>query len=76
MQQNTRNQEMNRQAEERRKEAERKRKEEEEKANEALKQQYEQERQARLKQVSALSCSLSGMLPSRLCMYLMGQNVL
>ncbi|KAB5533184.1 hypothetical protein PHYPO_G00128900 [Pangasianodon hypophthalmus] len=50
MEQNARNQEMIRQAEERRKEAEKKRKEEEEKANEALKQQYEQERLARLEQ--------------------------
>lgn len=46
---------MIRQAEERRREAEKKRKEEEEKANEALKQQYEQERQARLEQVSAMN---------------------
>lgn len=46
--QSAKNQEMIRQAEERRREAEKKRKEEDEKANEALKQQYEQERQARL----------------------------
>ncbi|XP_053343413.1 centrosome and spindle pole-associated protein 1-like [Clarias gariepinus] len=50
MQQNTRNQELIRQADERRREAEKKSKEEEEKANDALKQQYEQERQARLEQ--------------------------
>ncbi|KAM9436521.1 uncharacterized protein Hap1MRO34_000949 [Clarias gariepinus] len=48
--QNTRNQELIRQADERRREAEKKSKEEEEKANDALKQQYEQERQARLEQ--------------------------
>ncbi|KAF5903566.1 centrosome and spindle pole-associated protein 1 isoform X2 [Clarias magur] len=50
MEQNARNQELIRQADERRKEAEKKRKEEEEKANDALKQQYEQERKARLEQ--------------------------
>ncbi|KAF5903565.1 centrosome and spindle pole-associated protein 1 isoform X2, partial [Clarias magur] len=49
--QNARNQELICQAEERRREAEKKRKEEEEEmANEALRQQYEQERKARLEQ--------------------------
>ncbi|KAK3515527.1 hypothetical protein QTP70_024227, partial [Hemibagrus guttatus] len=52
--QNARNQELIRQAEERRGEAEKKRKVEEEKANEALKQQYEQEKQARLEQVRSV----------------------
>ncbi|KAG7317648.1 hypothetical protein KOW79_018683 [Hemibagrus wyckioides] len=50
MELNARNQESIRRAEERRREAEKKGKEEEEKANEALKQQYEQEKQARLEQ--------------------------
>ncbi|XP_072544947.1 centrosome and spindle pole-associated protein 1 isoform X2 [Salminus brasiliensis] len=50
MEQSAKNQEMIRQAEERRIEVERKRKEEEAKESEAVKQQYMQERQARLEQ--------------------------
>ncbi|KAK3541491.1 hypothetical protein QTP86_027252, partial [Hemibagrus guttatus] len=63
--QNARNQELIRQAEERRGEAEKKRKVEEEKANEALKQQYEQEKQARLEQVQSISTPQSPPVPAR-----------
>lgn len=77
MQKNARNQEMIQQAEERRRESEKKSKEEDEKANDALKQQYEQERQARLEQVSATNCLLSVLAFALASVFvLMVQNVM